>query len=77
MVAQRVKNLTGIYEDAGTVPGLSQWVKDLALMQGEAYVVDAARIWRCCVCGVGQQLQLQFYSPLGTSICHDAALKSQ
>ena len=36
MVAQRVKNPTGIYEDVGTVPGLSQWVKDLALMQGEA-----------------------------------------
>ena len=28
-VAQQVKNLTSIHEDAGVIPGLSQWVKEL------------------------------------------------
>ena len=36
MVAQWVKNLTSIPEEAGLSPGLAQWVKDLMLLQTAA-----------------------------------------
>jgi len=50
-VAQWVKDL---------IPGLTQWVKDLALLQVVAQEADVAWTQCCCGCGIGQQLQLQF-----------------
>ena len=49
-----------IHEDVGLIPGLTQWVKDLALLQAAVWVADTAWIQYCCGCGTGLQLELQF-----------------
>ena len=51
-------NPTNIHEDIGSIPNLTQGVKDLALLW--AAVTDMARIPRCCGCVIGWQLQLRF-----------------
>ena len=53
-MAQHLKNSASIHEDVDLIPGLTQWVKDLA----EA--ADAAQMPCCCGCGVGRQLKLRF-----------------
>ena len=44
-------NPTRNHEFVGSIPGLTQWVKDLALLWA-----DVAQILRCRDYGVGQQL---------------------
>ena len=42
-MAQQVKGLTCLHEDASSIPGLAQWIKALLLPQAAAWVENAAQ----------------------------------
>ena len=59
IVAQWLTNPTSIHKDVCLIPGLSQWVKDLALL------------WLWCRLSAAADLTTN----LGTSICHGCGPK--
>ena len=48
-------NPTAIYEDASLIPGIAQWVKDLALCELQSRLLSGLRIWHCVSCSVGRR----------------------
>ena len=60
-------NQTSIHEDVGSVPGLTQWVSNLAWLWAVVQVADAVRIWHCCSVG---SCSSDSIPSLEISICH-------
>ena len=46
-MAQRVKDPTCLHEEAGLIPGLTQWVKDAVLLPAVVQITDVAQIQSC------------------------------
>jgi len=44
-----------VLKDAGLIPGLAQWVKDMALLHAVVQIADVAQILHYCGCSIGWQ----------------------
>ena len=53
IVGQQLTNPPNIHEDAGSIPGLAQWLKGLALSWAVVQASDTAQVLNDCGCGVG------------------------
>ena len=72
-MAQWVKNPASIHEDVGSVPGLTQWVKDLVLLGLWHRLAAAAliqlRTFICHRCGPKQKKKKKFAPAVKETDC--------